>query len=187
MACVRVWEQRELTEHGAQFKTTVNRLLALRDWLGSLGVAQVAMEATGVYWKPVWAVLEDAFEQLLVNARHVKQVPGRKTDVTDVQWLCQLLEAGLLRASLVPPKPIRTFAQSDALSQGPLQGARGRRTNTATVSGRGFSAGADAAPVVNVLAAGRPPAAASPAEKSVPGPRGRGRLHAPDWDRAGLA
>src|ERR1044072_1409237 len=66
MACVRVWEERELTEHGAQFKTTVNGLLALRDWLGSLGVPQVAMEATGVYWEPVWAGLEGAFEVLCV-------------------------------------------------------------------------------------------------------------------------
>ena len=65
------------------------------------------MEATGVYWKAPWAILEDEFECMLVNARHVKQVPGRKTDVQDAQWLCQLLEAGLLRASLVPPKPIR--------------------------------------------------------------------------------
>src|SRR5256885_9159467 len=67
------------------------------------------MEATGVYWKPVWAILEDEFDCLLVNARHVKQVPGRKTDVSDAAWLCQLLEAGLLRASFVPPKPIRTL------------------------------------------------------------------------------
>ena len=84
-------------------------LLALRDWLEALGVKQVAMEATGVYWKPVWAVLEDRFELMLVNARHVKQVPGRKTDVKDAQWLCQLLEAGLLRGSFVPPEPIRTL------------------------------------------------------------------------------
>jgi transposase len=109
MACVRVWEERELTEHVAEFGTTVQDLLALRDWLEALGVSQVAMEATGVYWKPVWAVLEDHFELMLVNARHVKAVPGRKTDVKDAQWLCQLLEAGLLRASLVPPKPIRTL------------------------------------------------------------------------------
>jgi transposase len=67
------------------------------------------MEATGVYWKPVWAVLEDEFDCLLVNARHVKQVPGRKTDVSDAAWLCQLLEAGLLRRSFVPPKPIRSL------------------------------------------------------------------------------
>ncbi len=67
------------------------------------------MEATGVYWKPVWAILEDDFELLLVNARHVKQVPGRKTDVSDAAWLCQLLEAGLLKASFVPPKPMRAL------------------------------------------------------------------------------
>jgi transposase len=84
-------------------------LLTLRDWLEAHEVDQVAMEATGVYWRPVWAVLEDRFKCLLVNARHVKQVPGRKTDVMDAQWLCQLFEAGLLRASLVPPKPVRTL------------------------------------------------------------------------------
>jgi transposase len=108
-ACVRVWAGRVLTEEVAEFKTTVSGLLALRDWLEALGVSQVAMEATGVYWKPVWAVLEDSFELTLVNARHVKAVPGRKTDVKDAQWLCQLLEAGLLKASFVPPKPIRTL------------------------------------------------------------------------------
>ena len=108
-ACVRVWQERTLKEYVAEFQTTVAGLLALRDWLEALGVKQVAMEATGVYWQPVWAVLEDRFKLLLVNARHVKQVPGRKTDVHDAQWLCQLLEAGLLRASLVPPKPIRTL------------------------------------------------------------------------------
>ena len=93
----------------AEFKTTVQGLLALRDWLTAHGVTHVAMEATGVYWKPVWAVLEDDVELLLVNARHVKQVPGRKTDVSDAAWLAQLLEAGLLRASFVPPKPIRAL------------------------------------------------------------------------------
>ena len=108
-ACVRVWEGRKLTEHVAEFQTTVTGLLALGDWLAALAVRQVVMEATGVYWKPVWAVLEDSFELMLVNARHVKQCPGRKTDVLDAQWLCQLLEAGLLRASFVPPKPIRTL------------------------------------------------------------------------------
>jgi transposase len=82
-------------------------VLALRDWLAEHRVTQVAMEATGVYWKPVWYVLEDDLQLLLVNARHVKQVPGRKTDVSDAEWLCRLLEAGLLRASFVPPKPIR--------------------------------------------------------------------------------
>jgi transposase len=109
-ACVRVpgpAGQRE--EHTATFASTVPALLVLADWLAAHAVTQVAMEATGVYWKPVWAILEDRFECLLVNAREVKQVPGRKTDVSDAQWICRLAEAGLLRASLVPPKPIRTL------------------------------------------------------------------------------
>jgi transposase len=112
-ACVRVpGPGRERVQEVVQFQPTVRGLLTLRDWLRAHRVTtQVAMEATGVYWKPVWAVLEDDFELLLVNARHVKQVPGRKTDVSDAAWLCQLLEAGLLRASLVPPKPIRQLRQ----------------------------------------------------------------------------
>jgi transposase len=110
-ACVRVpavnGSGRE--QHVAEFSTTVSGLLTLRDWLAAHGVSQVTMEATGVFWKPVWAILEDEFELLLVNARHVKQVPGRKTDVKDAEWLCQLAEAGLLKASFVPPKPIRAL------------------------------------------------------------------------------
>ena len=109
-ACVRVpGAGRAREQHVAEFPTTVGGLLTLRDWLVAHRVEQVVMEATGVYWKPVWAVLEDEFECLLVNARHVKQVPGRKTDVSDAAWLCQLAEAGLLRASFVPPKPIRAL------------------------------------------------------------------------------
>ena len=107
-ACVRVSDERGRREqHVAEFATTVRGLLALRDWLAAHRVQQVVMEATGVYWKAPWAILEDEFECLLVNARHVKQVPGRKTDVSDAAWLCQLAETGLLRASFVPPKPIR--------------------------------------------------------------------------------
>jgi transposase len=110
MACARVpIADGRREEHVAEFASTVRGLLTLADWLDAHAVTQVAMEATGVYWKPVWAVLEDRFACMLVNARHVKQVPGRKTDVLDAQWLCRLLEAGLLRASLVPPKPIRTL------------------------------------------------------------------------------
>jgi transposase len=107
-ACVRVPdEQGARVEYLAEFKTTVRGLLALRDWLKAHRVTQVTMEATGCYWKPIWHVLEDDFELLLVNARHVKQVPGRKTDIKDAEWLCRLAEAGLLRSSFVPPKPIR--------------------------------------------------------------------------------
>ena len=107
-ACARVPDKRGRREqHVAEFPTTVRGLLALRDWLAELGVTQVVMEATGVYWKAPWAILEDEFDCMLVNARHVKQVPGRKTDVSDAAWLCQLAEAGLLKANFVPPKPIR--------------------------------------------------------------------------------
>lgn len=109
-ACVRVpGPGGTRVQHVAEFSTTVRGLLALGDWLAAHRVSQVTMEATGVYWKPVWAILEDDFELLLVNARHVKQVPGRKTDVSDAAWLCRLAEAGLLRASFVPPKPIRAL------------------------------------------------------------------------------
>ncbi|MBA3370978.1 MAG: IS110 family transposase [Thermoleophilaceae bacterium] len=96
-------------EHFAEFQTTVAGLLTLRDWLAAHRVTQVTMEATGVFWKSVWAILEDEFELLLVNARHVKQVPGRKTDVSDAAWICRLAEAGLLKASFVAPKPIRSL------------------------------------------------------------------------------
>jgi transposase len=90
------------------FATFTAELERLRDWLGAEGVTQVVMEATGQYWKPVWYVLEDGgFELALVNARHVKMVPGRKTDVADAAWLAELLEHGLLRSSFVPPPAIR--------------------------------------------------------------------------------
>ena len=91
-----------------EFSTFTDGLVALRDWLVEERVTQVAMEATGSYWKPVWHVLEDAtdFELLLVNPMHVKKLPGRKTDVSDACWLAQLLECGLLRGSFVPPVEI---------------------------------------------------------------------------------
>jgi transposase len=89
------------------FGTMTRDLRALADYLQSLGVTHVAMEATGVLWKPVWNVLDGRFTLLLVNPRHLKKVPGRKTDVTDAQWIAQLLECGLLRGSFVPPRPVR--------------------------------------------------------------------------------
>jgi len=108
--CARIFKAGgEIEELIVEFSTMAADLLALRDWLTELGVTHVAMEATGVYWKPVYYALEDDFELLLVNAAHVKNVPGRKTDTLDAQWLCQLLECGLLRASFVPPKPIRAL------------------------------------------------------------------------------
>jgi transposase len=107
-ACVRVpGPNGARAQHVQTFGTTAGELLALRDWLEAHGVTHVAMESTGVYWKPVFYVLEEAFICLLANAAHIAQVPGRKTDVQDCQWIAQLLEHGLIRGSFVPPAPIR--------------------------------------------------------------------------------
>jgi transposase len=89
------------------FGTTTRELVGLREWLLSEGCTHVAMESTGVYWKPVYAILEGALEIVVANAQHVKKVPGRKTDVKDAEWIADLLCHGLLRSSFVPPKPIR--------------------------------------------------------------------------------
>ena len=107
--CVRVPGEgrRKRVEEFATFGTTTPDLLELSEWLSQRGVTQVAMEGTGVYWKPVYYVLEADFELWLVNAQHVKNVPGRKTDTSDAAWLCRLLEHGLLRKSFVPPREIR--------------------------------------------------------------------------------
>jgi len=89
------------------FGTTTRELLSLREWLLSEGCTHVALESTGVYWKPVYAILEGAFQIVVANAQHVKKVPGRKTDVKDAEWIADLLCHGLLRSSFVPPQPIR--------------------------------------------------------------------------------
>ena len=89
------------------FGTMTHDLLALNDWLTAEGVSHVAMESTGVFWKPVYNILEGQFQILLVNARHIKNVPGRKTDVKDCEWIAQLLQCGLLRGSFIPPRPQR--------------------------------------------------------------------------------
>jgi transposase len=90
-----------------KFGTFTRDLLALRDWLREAACTHVAMESTGVYWKPVYAVLEDDFELVVGNAFHIKNVPGRKTDVADAEWIADLLRHGLIAKSFVPPKPIR--------------------------------------------------------------------------------
>lgn len=89
------------------FSTMTEGLLALREWLLSEQITLVGMEATGSYWKPVYYLLEEQMETWLLNAQHMRNVPGRKTDVRDCQWICQLIEHGLVRPSFVPPKPIR--------------------------------------------------------------------------------
>jgi transposase len=89
------------------FATTTGALIELQEWLSSHAVTHVAMEATGVYWKPVWHLLEEHFALILANAQHIKNVPGRKTDVNDAAWIADLLAHGLISASFVPPQPIQ--------------------------------------------------------------------------------
>lgn len=100
------WRQETRT-----FGTMLTDLLALRDWLAEARVTHVAMESTGVYWKPVFNLLESDFEVLLVNAKHIKFVPGRKTDVKDAQWIAELLQHGLLKASFIPEAPQREMRE----------------------------------------------------------------------------
>jgi transposase len=100
-------ESGKLFKQVRSFGTMTRDLRALADYLAALGVTHVAMEATGVLWKPVWNVLEGRFTLLLVNPRHLKKVPGRKTDVSDAEWIAQLLQCGLLRGSFVPARVLR--------------------------------------------------------------------------------
>jgi transposase len=108
VACVRVPNgERGRRVETRTFSTTTTGLLLLGEWLASFAVTRVGMESTGCYWKPVWHVLEDQVECWLLNAAHMRNVPGRKTDVADAAWICQLVEHGLVRPSFVPPRPIR--------------------------------------------------------------------------------
>ena len=108
VACIRrVEPDGKVSRQTRTFGSMTADLLAMGDWLAASGVRHLAMESTGVYWKPVWNLLEDRFELMLVNARHIKQVPGRKTDVKDAEWIAQLLQHGLLSPSFVPPPPVR--------------------------------------------------------------------------------
>jgi transposase len=108
VACVRhVTPEGAVEKQTRTFGTMTADLLELADWLKARGVRHAAMESTGVYWKPVWHLLEATVDLTLVNARHMRQVPGRKTDVKDAEWIAQLLQHGLLSPSFVPPEPIR--------------------------------------------------------------------------------
>jgi transposase len=108
VACVRRSQpQGGIVEQVRTFGTMTGDLLGLSDWLEKAGVTHVAMESTGVLWKPVWNILDGRFELLLVNPRELKQAPGRKSDVNDSQWIAHLLQCGLLRSSFVPSRPQR--------------------------------------------------------------------------------
>jgi transposase len=111
VATIIVTGEHRVTKETRSFETMTNSLLALSDWLAANGVSHVAMESTGDYWKPIYNILENNFEILLVNAQHIKAVPGRKTDVKDSEWIAELLRHGLLRASFVPPKGQRELRE----------------------------------------------------------------------------
>ena len=107
VACARIQQGPQATHEVRTFGATTKALLELSDWLTEHLVTHVAMEATGVYWKPVWHVLDGIFELVLANAMHIKNVPGRKTDVNDATWIADLLAHGLIRSSFVPPTAIQ--------------------------------------------------------------------------------
>lgn len=113
VACVLITdEDGRVHKQVRTFSTMTGDLLALSDWLEGLGVTHIAMESTGVYWRPVYNLLEgEDCTVILVNAQHIKAVPGRKTDVKDAEWIADLLRHGLLRASFIPPAPIRTLRE----------------------------------------------------------------------------
>jgi transposase len=123
VACVRVMEAgRKLRPETRRFSTMTCDLKVLADWLAAEGVTHVAMESTGVYWKPVWNLLEGHFELLLVNAQHIKKVPGRKTDMKDSEWIAQLLQHGLLRGSFVPERCQQELRELTRLRRQMIQG-----------------------------------------------------------------
>jgi len=107
VACARLVSAGKVQQEVKTFETTTQGLLALCDWLSEHGCSHAAMESTGVYWKPVWHILEGSVELVLANANHIKNVPGRKTDVNDAMWIADLLAHGLIRASFVPPTAVQ--------------------------------------------------------------------------------
>jgi transposase len=106
-ACILLHESGRVRKHQRRFGAMTQDLHELAEWLRQVGVTHVAMESSGVYWKPVWNILEGQFTVVLVNAQHIKNVPGRKTDQKDAEWIAQLLQHGLLRSSYVPSEIIR--------------------------------------------------------------------------------
>ena len=124
VACVRLVSDGKATRECQTFETTTAGLLSLLAWLTASGCTHVAMEATGVYWKPVWNILSDgAFELILANAAHIKNVPGRKTDVNDATWIADLVACGLIRASFVPDQAIRELRSLMRMRKQLIQGA----------------------------------------------------------------
>src|SRR5205823_12430756 len=128
VACVLSRTPQGVQKEIRTFSTMLSDLFRLRDWLKASDCQVVAMESTGVYWKPIWNALEEELELLLVNAQHIKAVPGRKTDTKDAEWIVDLLQHGLLRASFVPPRPQRELRELTRY-RSKLVGERARLVN----------------------------------------------------------
>ena len=128
------WDPESTTNCSLQkrFGTFTHDLLQLADWLEQCGVTHVAMESTGVYWKPVWNTLAEQFEVLLVNAHHIKAVPRRKTDQKGSEWIVDLLQHGLLRGSFVPPRPCRKRTRNSGVLTPEVMGMTPPPFSTAT-------------------------------------------------------
>jgi len=147
VACVRRQSDGKAARECRTFDTTTDGLMLLLAWLTQAGCTHVAMEATGVYWKPVWAILDDgAFELILANAAHIKNVPGRKTDVNDAMWIADLLACGLIRPSFVPDAQTQELralasvpARNSCASRPAIPSASARRSNPPTSSSARWS------------------------------------------------
>ena len=113
VACLNILEKGQRHKELRQVSTMTHEILLLKEWLKASGCTHLAMESTGVYWKPLFHLLEDSFEIVLVNAQHMKAVPGRKTDVKDAEWIADLLQHGLLKASFIPKSRAAGRARSD--------------------------------------------------------------------------
>lgn len=189
VACVVVSSARARPRKESRtFGTTTAQIQGLGDWLASHAVTHVALESTGVYWKPLWNLLEARFTLLLVNAQHVKAVPGRKTDVQDAEWLADLLRHGLLRASFVPPQPQRELRELTRY-RAQLVGVRSAEANRLqqTLEGANLKLGSVVTDVTGV--SGRAILAALLAGQDDPGQlaalaAGRLRAKLPDLEQA---
>src|SRR5271157_5854291 len=115
------------TKEVRTFRTVTRDLEVLRDWLAAAGVTHVGMESTGVYWRPVYAVLEGHFDLIVGNARHIRNVPGRKTDVKDAEWIADLVRHGLIAKSFVPPRPLRELRELLRYRRKPVEGQSAER------------------------------------------------------------
>ena len=136
VACIRcIGPDGAVTSQVRTFGTMTADLLDLADWLDARGIRHVAMESTGVYWKPIFNILEGHFAVILVNAGRLKQVPGRKTDVKDAEWIAQLLQHGLLSPSFIPEPEVRQPAGPDATAD--RAGPRPRRGGQPRPEGAG--------------------------------------------------